>query len=181
MQQREVTHHDVERTVAERQRLRAPGTEVQPGMPPTGEGDHRRGDVHPHHRRPTPRRAGSDRTRAAADIENPHARPNPGGCQQRLDQPAGDRGEEPVVAGSPVLACPPGRLEGVERVRVELRARRGGTHVADPLHAHSPYFLTFCGIFCEGPAANLAGNNRPRRHRDVGPPAAARRLAGTSL
>ena len=81
---------DVEAIVLPRQLLHRADAQIGVRQPPPGDGDHALGGVDPGHLRPARRRQRAQLAAAAADVEHPQARPDPGGVGDRL---AGRRGQ----------------------------------------------------------------------------------------
>ena len=90
----------------------SPRPEVELRVIAPRHGQHSLGDVHAHGLGPARGRRGGDVPRAGGDIEHPHARPDAGGIQERIDEARGDRAGHAAVRVRPPR--PPGRLERLE-------------------------------------------------------------------
>jgi hypothetical protein len=136
VQDDEVPHDSIEGALLEGQRFGVRYPEVDTGVSFTGELNHRRGDIDPHHRRTPPSRLGSRIARPGRDVENPHAGAHAGGIQQRIDKLIRYATKEVIVCRG--LTFPPGRLECVERGSVNRDAWLGGYRLVGRRHPISP-------------------------------------------
>ena len=114
-----VADHGVERAVVEGELVHVRLAELDARMQPLGKRDHRRRDIHPHHRRAALCRPRRHVARARGDVEHSSPPCHVRRIEERLGEAARDVPNQAVVATRLVL--PSRGLEGVERVRVDAR------------------------------------------------------------
>jgi hypothetical protein len=122
VQDGEVGDHHVERVVGELQVLGVAVDELDRRVQRPGQRHHRGRDVHPDCRRAAGERGGGDVTRPAAHVEYPASGADGGCIEEWLDDLSGDRQQQPMIGGRPLL--PAGGLERVEGIRIDLRTHR---------------------------------------------------------
>ena len=109
VEDQEVADHGVEGGILERELVRVGLAELELGMKPAGDFDHRGGDVDPDHRGAPLGGAAGRVAGAGRQVEHPRAGPDPGGVEQRLDQAPGDLRRGTRRSPAPAPPRPPPR------------------------------------------------------------------------